>query len=146
MQPQRRTYSKSFEAQVTQECAEPGTSIANIALSHTLNSNLVHKWIRLHAQKSLVPQPAFIPPHTQPLISGRIVSLRTKKAAIPATSSVAIFVDAAVRPGAGAGAGAGSGHGMSWCFDWWKAAHFERLGDRWQKAGITQCCSAFSRS
>ncbi|UZM13115.1 transposase [Pseudomonas kielensis] len=67
MQPQRRTYSKSFKAQVIHECAEPGASIANIALSHSLNANLVHKWIRLHAQKNLALQPAFIPLHTQQL-------------------------------------------------------------------------------
>lgn len=61
MQPQRRSYSKSFKAQVTQECAQPGASIASVALSHSLNANLVHKWIRLQSQKSGVPQPAFIP-------------------------------------------------------------------------------------
>jgi len=51
MQPQRRSYSKSFKAQVIQECAQPGASIASIALSHSLNANLVHKWIRVQAQK-----------------------------------------------------------------------------------------------
>ena len=61
MQPQRRSYSKSFKAQVIQECAQPGASIASIALSHSLNANLVHKWIRVQAQKSTVLQPAFIP-------------------------------------------------------------------------------------
>lgn len=61
MQPTRRTYSKSFKAQVIQECVQPGASIASIALSHSLNANLVHKWIRVHAQKSTALQPAFIP-------------------------------------------------------------------------------------
>ncbi|WJM90855.1 transposase [Pseudomonas brenneri] len=61
MQPTRRSYSKSFKAQVIQECAQPGASIASIALSHNLNANLVHKWIRLQAQKSTALQPAFIP-------------------------------------------------------------------------------------
>ncbi|AXQ51072.1 IS66 family insertion sequence hypothetical protein (plasmid) [Stenotrophomonas rhizophila] len=61
MQPTRRSYSKSFKAQVIQECAQPGASIASIALSHNLNANLVHKWIRLEAQKSTALQPAFIP-------------------------------------------------------------------------------------
>ena len=61
MQPQRRSYSKSFKAQVIQECAQPGASIASVALSHSLNANLVHKWIRLQSQKSAVLQPAFIP-------------------------------------------------------------------------------------
>ena len=61
MQPTRRSYSKSFKAQVIQECAQPGASIASIALGHSLNANLVHKWIRMYAQKSIALQPAFIP-------------------------------------------------------------------------------------
>ena len=61
MQPTRSSYSKSFKAQVIQECAQPGASIASVALSHSLNANLVHKWIRLQTQKSTALQPAFIP-------------------------------------------------------------------------------------
>ncbi|MBC2680783.1 transposase [Pseudomonas syringae] len=57
VQPTRRSYSNSFRAQVIQECAQPGASIASIALSH----NLVHKWIRLQSQKSTALRPAFIP-------------------------------------------------------------------------------------
>ncbi|MGQ7864045.1 IS66-like element accessory protein TnpA [Pseudomonas sp. 32A] len=61
MQPQRRSYSKSFKVQVIQECAQPGASIASVALSHSLNANLVHKWIRVQTQKNTELQPAFIP-------------------------------------------------------------------------------------
>jgi transposase-like protein len=61
MQPKRHSYSKSFKAQVIQECAQPDASIASVALSHGLNANLVHKWIRLQSQKSVALQPAFIP-------------------------------------------------------------------------------------
>ncbi|WP_339493943.1 IS66-like element accessory protein TnpA [Pseudomonas sp. EA_35y_Pfl1_P108] len=61
MQPTRRSYSKSFKAQVIQECVQPGASIASVALSHSLNANLVHKWIRVQVQKSTALQPAFIP-------------------------------------------------------------------------------------
>ena len=43
MQPQRRSYSKSFKVQVIQECAQPGASNASVALNHSLNANLVHK-------------------------------------------------------------------------------------------------------
>nr|WP_241229140.1 transposase [Pseudomonas syringae] len=57
MHPTRRSYSKSFKDQVIQECAQPGASIASIALSHGLNFNLVHKWIRLQTQNSTVLQP-----------------------------------------------------------------------------------------
>ena len=59
MQPTRRSCSQSFKALVIQECVQPGASIVSIALS--LNANLVHKWIRFHAQKSTVLTPAFIP-------------------------------------------------------------------------------------
>ena len=55
MHPQRRTYSKSFKAQVIQECSEPGASIANIALGHSLNANLVHKWIDLNPLRCIHP-------------------------------------------------------------------------------------------
>ena len=61
MQQDRRTYSKAFKAQVVAECAQPDTSIASVALTHNLNANLVHKWIRLHGQKNLILQTAFIP-------------------------------------------------------------------------------------
>ncbi|MGV8862983.1 MAG: transposase [Pseudomonas sp.] len=61
MQPTRRSYSKPFKAQVIQECSQPGASIAYAALNHSLNANLVHKWIRLQSQKNVALQPAFIP-------------------------------------------------------------------------------------
>jgi len=61
MQLTRRSYSKSFKAQVIQEYAQPGASIASIALNHGLNANLVHKWIRLQTQKITALQPALIP-------------------------------------------------------------------------------------
>ena len=34
MPQERRSYSKSFKAQVIAECAQPDTSIANVALTH----------------------------------------------------------------------------------------------------------------
>ena len=47
MPQERRSYSKSFKAQVIAEYAQADTSIANVALTHNLNANLVHKWIRV---------------------------------------------------------------------------------------------------
>jgi len=77
MQPTRRSYSKYFKAQVIQECAQPGASIASIALSHSLNANLVHKWIRVQTQKSVALQPAFIllPMQTTALASSSNISV-----------------------------------------------------------------------
>ncbi|WP_348693236.1 transposase [Stutzerimonas balearica] len=74
--PSAPTYSKSFKAQVIQECSEPGASIANIALGYSLNANLVHKWIRLHTQKTTAIQPAFIPLPSQMLGAGPHAQVR----------------------------------------------------------------------
>ncbi|WP_433739405.1 transposase [Pseudomonas putida] len=67
LHPQLLTYSKSFKAQVVQKCSEPDASTVNIALRHSLNSYLIHKWIRLHNQKTTALQPAFIELHPQML-------------------------------------------------------------------------------
>ncbi|XLY86386.1 transposase [Ectopseudomonas mendocina] len=57
---QRRSYPKSFKAQVVDECTQPGASVAGVALSHGLNANLVHKWIRRQqAQLPAVPSGLF---------------------------------------------------------------------------------------
>ncbi|MFC0668327.1 transposase, partial [Azotobacter chroococcum] len=43
---QRRSYSKAFKAQVVQECSLPGNSVASVALSHGINTHVVHRWRR----------------------------------------------------------------------------------------------------
>lgn len=45
----RRRHSAALKAQVLSACAEPGASIAQVALSHGLNASLVYKWRRLTA-------------------------------------------------------------------------------------------------
>jgi transposase len=42
----KRTHSRALKAEVLAACAEPGASVAAIALAHGLNTNLVHKWRR----------------------------------------------------------------------------------------------------
>ncbi|NWB50139.1 IS66 family insertion sequence element accessory protein TnpB [Pseudomonas gingeri] len=42
-------------------------NIANVALSQSLNANLVHKWIRVQTPKTMALQPAFIPLPLQPI-------------------------------------------------------------------------------
>lgn len=66
MQPTRRSYSKCCKAQVIKECGKPGASIAGVALSYSLNANLVHKGTQVQAQKSTALQPAFIPSLIKP--------------------------------------------------------------------------------
>ena len=59
---QRRRHDPEFKRQVLAQCAEPGASVAQIALSHGLNANLVHKWRRLAGSASRAPATTeFIP-------------------------------------------------------------------------------------
>lgn len=43
----RRRHDGELEKAVLAECAEPGASVASVALKHGLSANLVHKWRRL---------------------------------------------------------------------------------------------------
>jgi transposase len=57
----RRRHSAALKAQVLAECAQPGASIAQVALSHGINANVVHKWRRLSGAKAQVaPAPSFV--------------------------------------------------------------------------------------
>ena len=55
----RRRHSKALKTRVLAECAVPGASVAAIALSHSLNTNLVHRWRRV-AEPSAQAAPAKI--------------------------------------------------------------------------------------
>ena len=60
--PLRRFYSSEFKTQVTQECRQSGASVAGVALSHGINANIVHRWLREPAPSALAPQSrAFVP-------------------------------------------------------------------------------------
>ena len=55
--PKRRFYSPELKLQVVQTCAQPGASIAGVALQRGINTNIVHRWIREHSQGTLVIGP-----------------------------------------------------------------------------------------
>jgi transposase len=58
----RRQYSAELKQQILAECAQPGASVASVALSHGINANVVHKWRRLAQGPSLDLQvPTFVP-------------------------------------------------------------------------------------
>ncbi|MEE3917665.1 MULTISPECIES: IS66-like element accessory protein TnpA [Pseudomonas] len=90
MPQERRSYSKSFKAQVIAECAQPDTSIANVAFTHNLNANLVHKWIRVHAQKNLTLQTAFIPVKTSPPVPMHQALPATIRIEVPHSKGVVV--------------------------------------------------------
>jgi transposase len=62
----RRRHDSELKKLVLAECAEPGASVAGVALKHGLNANLVHKWRRRSrpggsAACAEVPAPQFVP-------------------------------------------------------------------------------------
>ena len=60
--PKRWFYSPAFKLQVVGQCAEPGASIAAVALKHAINANIVHRWLREHDQGTLINRPqTFVP-------------------------------------------------------------------------------------
>ena len=60
----RRRHTEELKRQVLAECAEAGASVAQIALSHGLNANLVHKWRRFAEPAAAVTKPAVFVPVT----------------------------------------------------------------------------------
>ena len=65
----RRKHDAELNRQVLAKCAEPGASVARVALSHGLNANLVHKWHRhaAGAERAAAPQ-CWRRPKTEPLM------------------------------------------------------------------------------
>ena len=49
----RRTFTDEFKHQLIQQCQQPDTSVAKVAMQHQINANLLHKWIR--QSRSMVP-------------------------------------------------------------------------------------------
>ena len=49
----RRTFPAEFKHQLIQQCQQPDTSVAKVAMQHQINANLLHKWIR--QSRSMVP-------------------------------------------------------------------------------------------
>ena len=67
----RRRHDGELKAKVLSECAVPGASVAQVALSHGLNANLVHKWRRQTdgAKLSVTEMTTFIPVTMAPAVA-----------------------------------------------------------------------------
>ncbi|MDO9199176.1 transposase [Rhodoferax sp.] len=51
-QRRRRFYSAELKSLVVAQCRQSGASIAGVALSHQVNANIVHRWIREEQQRA----------------------------------------------------------------------------------------------
>lgn len=47
----RRRYGDQFKAMVLAQCDAPGMSVAQVAMSHGINDNVVHRWRQLVRQQ-----------------------------------------------------------------------------------------------
>ncbi len=53
----RRNHSPALKAQILAECGLPGASVAQVAMAHGVNANIVHGWRKL----ARLAVPAFVP-------------------------------------------------------------------------------------
>lgn len=92
-QGSRRRHDDELKAKVLSECAAPGASVAQVALTHGLNANLVHKWRRqVGGTKLSVTAPemtTFIPvtmaPAVVPVVDDIRIELRRGALAVNVT-------------------------------------------------------------
>ncbi|NNH33039.1 transposase [Rhizobium sp. SEMIA 4085] len=71
----RRAFDGVSKARLIESCLQPGASVAQLALAHGVNANLLWKWIRQHrlAKTDGLPPastPAFIPVHLEAAAAG----------------------------------------------------------------------------
>ena len=56
----RRRHGAELKARVLAACDEPGASVAQVAMAHGINANLVHKWRRSPKPKRTMAASQFI--------------------------------------------------------------------------------------
>lgn len=59
-----RNHSAELKAQVLVECAAPGASVAEVAMSHGINANIVQGWrrcVRERAARPVIAASTFVP-------------------------------------------------------------------------------------
>ena len=64
--PRRLEYSGEFKASVLEQTRQHGASVSGVALTHSLNPDMVHRWLREERQRQLMtqlqsPDQAFVP-------------------------------------------------------------------------------------
>lgn len=95
----RRRHSAELKKQILAECAQPGASVASVALSHGINANVVHKWRRLAGDIQPAVQPTFVPVSlplpTSPAAADIRIELRRGAASVAVTWPIAAAAECA---------------------------------------------------
>jgi len=74
----RRRHSADFKAAVVNECMRPGVSIAAVALAHSLNANMLRKWLMDAEQAGIPTPPAVVAPEEVHLAPPSFIPLALK--------------------------------------------------------------------
>ena len=65
----RRRHSVELKTQILAECAEPGASVAKVAMAHEINANIVHGWRKLAREADVVAASGqFVPVAVAPAV------------------------------------------------------------------------------
>ena len=81
----RRRHDSELKRQVLAQCAKPGASVAKVAMAHSLNSNLVHKWRReslRERQRGEVFVPVALPAPAAAASSAASIQLQMRRGAL----------------------------------------------------------------
>lgn len=76
-----RTYSGEFKAEMVAACLQPGASVAALALSHGMNANVVHRWLKEHTRNGLHQLKA---PETSPTVTPSVAPVEFVQLPLPA--------------------------------------------------------------
>jgi transposase len=85
----RRRYSADFKAQVLGECGAPGASVAKVAMSHGINTNVVHGWRKLAREAGCASAvsshefvPVALPAAPMPPVAERGIEVELRRGAV----------------------------------------------------------------
>jgi transposase len=83
----RRRYGAELKAQILAECAEPGASVAKVAMANGINANIVHGWRKLAREAGARSLPdRFVPVAVEPVspraVDDRAIEVELRRAGI----------------------------------------------------------------
>ena len=80
----RRRYDATLKAQIVAECDEPGTSVANVAMTHGINANIVHGWRKLARQAGAPVRfvPVTVAPACREPVDERSIEVKLRRGSI----------------------------------------------------------------
>ena len=86
----RRRHSAEFKAEAVAACRQPGVSIAAVAMSRSVNANLLRRWVAEAERTVEAPQPKALP--RPPIEAQRFVPVALEKPPVSSEARIRIEV------------------------------------------------------